>query len=86
MPYSRKISQDEALKNAVFIDKSRLSMFPELGKEFKIKLGKKLISAHINAVGDSFYLHLFSSFQFKKGQKITISKGKKEMFEMKISK
>jgi hypothetical protein len=83
MPYSRKISQDETLKNAVFIDKSK---FPELGKEFKIKFGKKLVSANINAVGDSFYLHLFSSLQFKKGQKVSISKGKKGEFELKVSK
>lgn len=86
MAYSRKISPDEALKNAVLVDKGKLSMFPELGMEFKVKFGKKLVSGHVNAVGDSYYLHLFSSMQFKKGQKVSISKLKKGNFELKISK
>ncbi|HIH32938.1 MAG: hypothetical protein J4478_03595 [Candidatus Diapherotrites archaeon] len=97
MKYSRKVSKEEAQKNAVFIDKPKLKLFPELGKEFKIKIGKKNVSAHINAVSctcvgpekphEHYYLHLFSSLQFKKGQKVSISKkSPKSDFEMKISK
>ena len=95
MIFSRKISIDEEQKNAVLVDKSKLKQFPDLGKEFKIKVGKRMVSAHVNAVSctcvgpekphENYYLHFFSSLQFKKGQKVSVSKGKKANFELKIS-
>jgi len=95
MIYSRKISAEEALKNAVFVEKTKLAMFPDLGKEFKVKIGKKMFSAHVNAVScacmgvekphEHYYLHLFSDLQFKKGQTVKISKNPKGIFELKIS-
>jgi len=86
MAYSRKISADEAQKNAVLIDAKSLKMFPDVGKEFRLKVGKKSVSANVNNVGDAFYMHLFSSLVFRKGQKVSISKGAKGAFELKISK
>lgn len=95
MIFSRKISIDEEQKNAVLVDKSKLKQFPDLGKEFKVKIGKKLTSAHVNAVScfcvgpekpsEHYYLHLFSDLQFKKGQEVKLSKNPKGTFELKIS-
>lgn len=96
MIYSRKISADEFQKNAVLIEAKSLKMFPDLGKEFKIKIGKKAVSAHVNSVAclcvgpekphEHYFLHFFSNLQFKKGQTVKISKNPKGEFELKIGK
>ncbi|MDO8647695.1 MAG: hypothetical protein Q7R70_04745 [Candidatus Diapherotrites archaeon] len=88
MIYSRKVSVDEAQKSALLVEKKALKMFPKFGKAFKLKLGKKQVTAYVDKLSNSedCYMHLFLSIDFKKGQAVKILKSPKGEFELKFSK
>ena len=88
MIYSRKVSAEEAQKSALLVEKKAVKMFPDFGIAFKLKIGKKQISAYLDrhSATEEYYMHLFSDLQFKKGQTVKVSKNSKGEFELKVLK
>jgi hypothetical protein len=48
--YRRKLSAEEAREGYIMIMKNALSLFPKVGKPFKLKVGEKSYEARVDAV------------------------------------
>ena len=50
VPYTRKLSGEEALERYIMIMKERLNYFPKPGVPFKLQIGEQKIQIQIDAV------------------------------------
>jgi len=48
--YTRKLSDDEAVEGYIMVLKDALSLFPKVGKPFKLRVGGKEIESRVRAV------------------------------------